>query len=34
MSFLEEVKKVELPKSCALVELRLDEMPSTLRVDS
>jgi hypothetical protein len=32
--FLEEEEKIELPNSRALVELRLDEMPSTLKVDS
>jgi hypothetical protein len=32
--FLEEAKKMELPNSHALVELGLDEMPSTLKVDS
>jgi hypothetical protein len=32
--FLEEVKDVESPNSCALVEVGLDEIPSTLGVNS
>jgi len=34
VSFPKEAKEMESPNSCAFVELRMDEMPSTLGVDS